>query len=128
MKRSYRTFLTLAVLALPSWAATDPDLQRPQAGQTAEVIVQYASQPTAQHHQRVTGRNGHELHTYDRVPVAHYTVTPEALADLENNKDVVSISPNRPVKSTDECSNYTGNFQPLSDYYINTLKRSKAYG
>ena len=115
-------------LCLPGLAATDSDVVRPKAGQTSEVIVRYATQPTAQQHQRVTNRGGRTLHQFNNLPVGHYSVTPEALADLENNPDVVSVSPNRPLTTLDDVGDYSTNFNALNDYYNLTLNRWKAKG
>ena len=59
--------------------------------------------------------------------MSHYAVTPDALASLEADKDVVSISPNRPLKGMEDLSDYSVNFNPLNDYY-NAINRWKARG
>jgi len=76
--------LSFVVLSgVSAFGATATGIKRPNTGETAEVLVQYASQPTEAQHRRVTDGNGRIRATFHNVPVAHYDVTPEALADLE---------------------------------------------
>src|ERR1022692_2318257 len=79
------------------YGATAPDLKRPKPGETVEVLVQYNHQPNNEDHHRVAGHRGKVKTTFENIPMAHYDVTAEALADLEGNPDVVSINPNRRV-------------------------------
>jgi serine protease AprX len=127
MKPMKITLSLLVLSAVSCYAGTDADLVRPAAGQTVEVIVQYAVSPTAEHHQRVTNRGGRLLSRYQHVPMAHYAVSTEALADLESNKDVLWISPNRTVKGADDYSDYSIDFISLNNYYL-ANSRAKAGG
>jgi hypothetical protein len=57
--------------------------------------------------------------------VAHYDVTPEALADLEANPDVVSISPNQAVHSFIDRVTCSADYWPLYSYFT-SIHRSYA--
>jgi serine protease AprX len=126
-------FQTTAVLSivliggLPAVGATATGIKRPTRGQTVEVLVQYATQPTAEHHRRVTDRNGRIRAAFEHVPVAHYDVSPEALADLEANPDVVSIGPNRPVSSNDAFATMSADYNAVANYY-NGIGRTMGTG
>ena len=54
-------------------------------------------------------------------------MTEEALADLENNKDVLSIGPNHPVSATLDRAHYSTNANTLQNYYL-SINRWKAKG
>jgi serine protease AprX len=127
MKKIKIALSLLALSAAAGYAGTETDLVRPKAGQTVEVIVQYASIPTVEHHQRVTSRGGRVLGQYKHMPMAHYSVSPEALADLESNADVVAISPNRVVRGMEDYADYSIDFYNLDDYYL-AMNRAKAGG
>jgi hypothetical protein len=91
-------------------------IKRPHTGETVEVLVQYAAQPTEEQHRRVTDRNGRVRAAFEIIPVAHYDVTPEAaggLADLEANTHVVSISPNRAVHGFIDRVTCSADYWPL---------------
>jgi hypothetical protein len=102
---------------LQAFGATVTGIVPPKAGETVEVLVQYATQPTEAQHRRVTDRNGRIRATFNHVPVAHYDVTPEALADLESNPDVVSIGPNRALAANDAYSTMSADYNALANYY-----------
>jgi len=128
--RLYRTAAVFGIVllgGLPAFAATATGIKRPQPGETVEVLVRYAAQPTAAQHRRVTDRAGRIRAAFDRVPVAHYDLTPEALADLEANPNVVSISPNQPLQAFIDRVTCSANYWPLNDYYM-SLGRGKAPG
>ena len=108
-------------------AATAPDLERPRAGQTVEVLVQYAHQPSSQDYRRVTDRLGKVRAVFENISVAHYDVTEEALADLEANPSVVSISPNRRVTANLDHVMAVTNVGKLQQYY-GSINRAKALG
>src|ERR1039458_8762633 len=112
---------------LQAFGATATGIRRPEPGETVEVLVQYAAQPAEEQHRRVTDRNGRIRAAFSHVPVAHYDVTPEALADLEANPDVVSINPNLPVSANLDHAMASANVNPLTSHYV-SIGRSKAYG
>jgi len=119
---------SLALLAgLPAFGAVETGIKKPKAGETVEVLVRYATQPKAEQHRRVTDHTGRILETFENVPVGHYEVTPEALADLEANPEVVSISPNLPLGATVDRVTASADYWPLNSYYI-SLGRGKAPG
>src|ERR1039457_2261393 len=111
---------------LQAFGATAQGINRPKTGETVEVLVQYANQPTAEQHRRVADRNGRIRATFANVPVAHYDVTPEALADLEATPDVVSISPNRAVHGFKDRVTCSSNYWPLYNHYVSTGRKKAA--
>jgi serine protease AprX len=128
--RLYRAAAVLSLLlpaGLPAFGATATDIKRPGPGETVEVLVQYATQPTSAQHQRVTDRHGRVLGAFEHVPVAHYEVSPEALAELEADPGVVSISPNRPVSAVLDHAMANADVNPLFSFYV-SINRAKAYG
>ena len=57
----YRTAAVVGIAALcglQAFGATAKGIKRPKTGETVEVLVQYATQPTEEQHRRVTDRNG----------------------------------------------------------------------
>src|ERR1017187_4983670 len=127
LNRKVAVFSILLLCGLQAFGAAAARIKRPKAGETVEVLVQYATQPTEEHHRRVTNFNGRVRATFENIPVAHYDVTPEALADLEANPDVVSINPNLPVGAFVDQATYSADYWPVSSYYV-SIGRSKAYG
>ena len=111
---------------LQAFGATAQGINRPKTGETVEVLVQYANQPTAEQHRRVADRNGRIRATFANVPVAHYDVTPAALADLEANPDVVSISPNLPLQGFKDRVTCSSNYWPLYNHYVSTGRKKAA--
>src|SRR3989454_11612665 len=69
-------------------------------GATVDVIIQFNQTPTAAHHQKVQNKGGVLKTKLDVIKGAHYSVPTGALEDLENDPDVVYISPNRPLSGT----------------------------
>jgi len=116
LNRTTAAIGVLLLAGLPAFGATVTVSNRPKAGETVEVLVQYASQPTAEQHRRVVDRNGRIRATFGNVPVAHYDVTPEALADLESNPAVVSISPNRALRGFIDRVTCSANYWPLNSF------------
>ena len=110
-----------------AFGATAKGIKRPKQGETVEVLVQYANQPGEEQHRRVVNHNGRVRATFENIPVAHYDVTPEALADLEASPEVVSISPNSPIQSFIDRVTCSANYWPLNSYYM-SLGRGKAPG
>ena len=126
---SNRVFFGLAVLfsCLQMSGATAPDVKRPKPGETVEVLVQYAQKPTSEDHQRVVAHRGKIRSNFENVPVGHYDVTTEALADLEGNPDVVSISPNRTVSADDAYATMSADYNAVANYY-NGIGRTMGTG
>jgi serine protease AprX len=118
-KQSTNLKLLLIALAtaLPGVAATAPDLVRPATGETVDVIVQYANPPGVAHYRRLTARHSRVKATFDQMPLEQLAVTPEALADLENDPNVVSISPDRPVQAVLDHVAASVQLTPLADYF-----------
>ncbi len=124
------TALALGILLLSGYqasGATATGIKRPKPGETVEVLVRYATQPSEDEHKRVTDRNGRIRKTFEHVAVGHYDVTPEALADLEANPAVVSISPNLPLGASIDRVTASSNYWPLNTYYM-SRGRGKAPG
>ena len=61
----------LLASSFQAFAAQATGIQRPKAGETVEVLVQYAAQPTEEQHRRITAHNGRIRATFEHVPVAH---------------------------------------------------------
>jgi len=112
---------------LPAAGATATGIRRPAPGETVEVLVQYATQPSVELHRRVTDRGGRIRAAFENIPVAHYDVSPEALADLEANPGVVSISPNRPLSASDAYATMSADYNVLANYY-NGIGRTMGTG
>ena len=55
----------LLFCGLQAFGATVTGIRRPKAGETAEVLVQYATQPTEEQHRRVTDHNGRIRAAFD---------------------------------------------------------------
>ena len=127
LNRKVAVFSILLLCGLQAFGAAAARIKRPKAGETVEVLVQYAIQPTEEQHRRVTNFNGRVRATFENIPVAHYDVTPEALADLEANPDVISINPNLPVGAFVDRATNSADFWPLSDHYV-AINRGKAAG
>src|ERR1039457_869827 len=127
LNRKVAVFSILLLCGLQAFGAAAARIKRPKAGETVEVLVQYAIQPTEEQHRRVTNFNGRVRATFENIPVAHYDVTPEALADLEANPDVISINPNLPVSANLDHAMANANVNPLTSHYV-SIGRSKAYG
>jgi hypothetical protein len=69
-------FGIVLLAGLPVLGATLSGIKRPYPGETVEVLVQYATRPTAEHQRRVTDRNGRIRATFQHVSLAHYELTP----------------------------------------------------
>ncbi len=128
MKNSKLKLLVIAMgAALPGMSATAPDLVRPGAGESVDVIVQYAKPPAVAHYGKLTARHGRVKASFDQTPLEQLNVTPEALADLENDPNVISISPDRPVQAVLDHVAASVNMNPLHQYY-NSISRGKGWG
>ena len=66
--RSAAVFGIALLSGLHAFGATATGIKRPQTGETVEVLVQYATQPTAEQHQRVTDHNGRIRAIFETCP------------------------------------------------------------
>ncbi len=96
MSPKYIPLLVLATSSL-SLAKRSMDLVAPASGKTERVIAVYAQQPEAKHLDKVRGKRGKVHRQYANVPVAAFEVTPDALAELDRDPDVIAIAPDRAV-------------------------------
>jgi serine protease AprX len=122
-----KLFLVAVGMALPALSATAPDLVRPGAGETVDVIVQYAKTPEVAHYRRLAAHHSRVKASFDQMPLEQLAVTPESLADLEKDPNVVSISPDRPVMAVLDHVGASVNLTPLHSYY-NSIGRGKGWG
>src|SRR3954451_22671823 len=109
MRATWVTFLYLIFSAIafgqPGKVAADV-LARLQNGHV-DVIVQFASTPSQENHDRV-GRRGGELRgELPSIRAAIYSIPPQAVAALADDDDVVYISPDRPVEAMLDYTNPT---------------------
>ena len=65
---------------------------------SVQVIVQFKSTPTADHHLRMAKKGATLRHELPLVKAALYSVPASALEDLSNDPDVTYVSPDRPVQ------------------------------
>jgi serine protease AprX len=125
--RKVSPILLLVLSASISFAKTAADLKRPAPNTTVRVIAEYSTQPQASHFRRVTDRQGKIHRTYGHMPMAAFDVTEGALAALENDPDVVHISPDREIHATLEHVGASVDLIPLHNYY-NSIQRAKGGG
>ncbi len=92
--------MLLATATIASAKKSSDDVKSPAAGKTTRVIATYSVDPTDDHDRKVTGRNGRVVRSMRRSRVNVFDVTPEALAELEKDKDVDYITPDRPLAAT----------------------------
>jgi serine protease AprX len=75
------------------------DLENVDPQSTVDVIIQYNQAPTAAHHAKIRARGGQHKRDLSVIKGGHYSVPAAALTALENDPDVVAISPDRAVHS-----------------------------
>jgi len=73
-------------------------VRTPKAGETEDVVVLFRVQPTDKHGNKGKGNGGRVKRKFDHVPAAAYSVSAKGLDDLEKDDDVLSITPDRPVR------------------------------
>ena len=73
--RAAAVLTVLLFCGFQAFAVTASGIRRPGSGETVEVLVQYASQPTEDAHRRITSLHGRVRAAFKNVPVAHYDVT-----------------------------------------------------
>lgn len=122
MTNKLNLFVIALGMALPGLSATAPDLVRPGAGETVDVIVQYANAPQAAHYRKLAGHHARVKANFTELSLDHISVTPEALADLEGDPNVVAISPDRPVQAVLDHVAASAQLFPLGYYYQSISK------
>ncbi len=80
------------------------DLGGKRPSDLIDVIVEFRQAPTARHHQKVTSKGGTLKNTLDLVIAGSYSVPASAIPALAADPDVVYISPDRPLYSTNDGS------------------------
>src|ERR1700689_5441361 len=73
-------------------------------GQTVKVIVQYKQVPTAAHYATMQGRGGHVNAKLHMIKSAAFTIPVSALAALESDPEIVSVTIDHPMNVLDETT------------------------
>jgi serine protease AprX len=74
-------------------------------GQTVKVIVQYRQVPTAAHYATMQGRGGRLQSKLHMIKGAAFTIPVSALAALEADPEIVSVSIDHPMNVMDDTTN-----------------------
>ena len=74
-------------------------------GQTVKVIVQYRQVPTAAHYATMQGRGGRLQSKLHMIKGAAFTIPVSALAALESDPEIVSVSIDHPMNVMDDLTN-----------------------
>src|SRR6202162_255039 len=74
-------------------------------GQTVKVIVQYRQVPTAAHYATMHGRGGRLQAKLHMIKSAAFTIPVSALAALEADPEVVSVTIDHPMNVMDDLTN-----------------------
>ena len=74
------------------------DVKKPKAGETEDVVVLFRVQPTEKHDNKGKSNGGRLKRKYNQLPAAAYSVSAKGLQDLEDDDDVLSITPDRQVR------------------------------
>jgi serine protease AprX len=74
-------------------------------GQTVNVIVQYRQVPTSAHYATMHGRGGRLQSKLHMIKAAAFTIPVSALAALEADPEVVSVSIDHPMNVMDDVTN-----------------------
>src|SRR3954453_11498885 len=83
----------------PEKLSRDLDTSNPAA--LVDVIVQFTSTPTENHHNKVRSRGGQiKTDLSEIIRGSHYTIPAARLADLSDDPDVAYISPDRKVQGS----------------------------
>ncbi len=134
MRKPILTFSTpvfaAILLASPGFgqAVIAPDLLQPKGEEIVEVLVQYKTQPSNNRRLRsMQARTGRQARQFENIPVAHVAVNAADLAALEQDPEVISISPDREVTSYLEKAQASINYYSLSNYF-DGINRAKAAG
>src|SRR5580692_10910301 len=73
-------------------------------GQTVKVIVQYKRVPTRAHYATMHGRGGHLQAKLHMIKSAAFTIPVSALAALEADPEIVSVTIDHPMNVLDETT------------------------
>lgn len=121
---------------------TARDLIRPNKGESVRVIVQYreeagdgeeaASHRRASSQRRLERKGAKPRARFEHVNAAVYDVAPETLEALENDPDVLYVSPDREVGATVDTNAMTSaNYWPVIRYFDQnwqTMKKGAGLG
>lgn len=124
-----KIFLLGALLILAAGVAfagrgkLSKDLDRIQASDQVNIIVQFKTPPTAAHHKAVLKHGGKLRRELKLLRSGAYTVPASALADLKTNPNVVYVSVDRPVQSMG-TNPVPG---PAVDYHTDTINAPAAW-
>lgn len=89
-----------------------PDLRDLNPESRTDVIIQYKHPPTSANHQNVADRGGSFQQEFQAVKGAVYVIPVKSLKDLEDNEEVLYVSPNRKLHST--AASMTYDYTPQS--------------
>ncbi len=87
----------LSASALPGQTKLAPELNRIGAAASLDAIIQYRHAPTAEHHRNMASRGAILKAELGGIQSRAYTVSPSLLRELENDDEVLYVSPNRKV-------------------------------
>lgn len=99
-----------------------PELMNVSRQPAVNVIVQFTETPTARHHQKIVSRGGTVHRVLGLIKAGSYSIPPSALASLAHDPDVVYISPDRPLFSTNN-----GSATAVLDYHTETVNATAAW-
>ncbi len=124
-----KTSLIVVLLALVAVAAAGtqklaPELQNRRDAGNVDVIVQFHSPLTAQHHRMVASRGGKLKTELGVVKSAVYSIPASSLKDLARNPEVAYISPDRSLKGMATATTSTVTL----DYHTDTANAPYAWG
>src|SRR5712692_3151183 len=106
--------LTLTLVGLLRNAGASDKLSRDlslrENGSTVDVIIQFNTEPTEQHHQKISAKGGTlKANLSGVIKGALYSVPASALEDISNDPAVSYITPDRPVRGMLDYANPTVN-------------------
>jgi serine protease AprX len=98
-----RRYALLSILALFAVSATAghkiaKDLENLDPDSNVDVIIQYKETPGAAHHLKMRARGGRHNGDLALIQASHYTVQAKTLAEIENDPNVVAVSPDRELR------------------------------
>ena len=92
-------WLVFASYAVAQHGKLAPDLAKGNSDGRIEVIVQYRSTPSEEHHGRVERKGGQLRGDLPSIKAAIYGIPVQAAASIAEDPDVEYISPDRPVEA-----------------------------
>ena len=101
----HKPFLVLVLLTYGA-AATfaghklAKDLESVDPQSTVDVIIQYKQAPTNAHHAKIRARGGQHKGDLSLINAGHYSMPASTLAELENDSNIVAVSPDRLSRPT----------------------------